>query len=122
MPHDRSRLPSQTAGSTVWVVPSTRSSPSHDPIWAKRWASSATLRAGPERQTCGSSSTAGWLPCQVRSKPTPWSSPSHTNRTRSRGSRTSTRNGPTDGFRRSCPSSASEARTLIWRSPTRTVA
>ena len=42
MPHDRSRLPIQTDGSTVISSPSMTICPLHEPSWAKRCASSVT--------------------------------------------------------------------------------
>lgn len=68
MPQDRSRLPSQVAGSTAIRSPSTTMRPLQVPSCAKRCASRVTRL--PERKTCGCSWTTSNRPSQVRSAAT----------------------------------------------------
>ena len=119
MPQDRSRLPSHVDGSTAIVSPPTRTSPVQVPSCAKRVL--CRMVRNPLLMMCGSSSTASNEPSHVRSRPTPWSSPSQTTRTRCSGSSTSMRYGPTCWCIRSGPM-ASEKRAVRMVSPTFTVA
>ena len=93
IPHERSRVPTQVAGSTAIVSPSASIDHDQVPTWANRHASSVMRPFW--RQTCRGSSTAGNEPSQVRSKPRPLSAASHTIRIFSSGSTTSIRYGPT---------------------------
>src|SRR6266540_714565 len=110
------RCPARRSSETDMRSPPTVTSPLHVPTCAKRMASRRILP--PCRTTCGGSSTAGNEPCHVRS--TSMTSCSQRTAISSSGVTTSKRNGPTTCSVRSS-GIASEARTVIWRGPRRTV-
>ena len=98
-PQDRSRVPQHRSGVTARSVPPTESVPDQRPVCASRWVSKTTLPL--LRMYWRGSAIAGTWPSQVTSMATECSVGSTTTRRRRRGSRTSTRNGPTERSPRS---------------------